>query len=91
MPQFAMADVEARLVRNGEGNYRIGSLDQKILVRVPEAYVRFVVPRIFLLFPLNLRQSLLLLISDRGCLRCLTTDQDCGAGDQANKLKRFHI
>src|SRR2546421_9706602 len=57
MPQFRMTGVALRSVRDREGNHRIGSRDQQILVRIPEVYVRFVVLRIFLLFPLNLRQA----------------------------------
>jgi hypothetical protein len=53
---------------------RIGSLHQPVLMRVPEIDVRLIILRIFLLFPLDLSQPLLLLISHPGRLSGLATD-----------------
>ena len=60
-------------------------------MRVPQIAVAFVHLRIFLLLLLNRGKTLLLLVPHPRGLGSFTTDQDCGAGDQANKLKLFHI
>ena len=60
-------------------------------MRVPQIAVAFVHLRIFLLLLLNRGKTLLLLVPHPRGLDSFTTDQDCGAGDQANKLTLFHI
>ena len=59
---------------------------------VPKVYVRFIVLRVFLLLSLDLRQTLLLLISSSGGFASrFTAEQKAGRGYQCNKLKLFHI
>ncbi len=60
-------------------------------MRVPKIDVRFVILRAFQLFPLDLRQPLLLLISSASGLGGLATDQKGKRSGKRNKLKLFHI
>ena len=61
-------------------------------MRVPEIDVRFVVLRAFLLLPLDLSETLLLLISSSGGFASgFTTEQKADRADQRNELKLFHI
>ena len=91
MPQFVRAGVVARLVPDGVRNHWVRPRDQQVLVRVPKINVRFIVLRIFLLLPLDLRHTFLLLISCSGSLAGrFTTEQKADRGDQCNKLKLFH-
>lgn len=73
-------------------NRRISAAIQHIHLRVPEIDLRLVVLGALLLLTLNLRHSLLLLVSHPCRLICgLTADQHRTGRDQRKELKLFHI
>jgi hypothetical protein len=73
------------------GKSRIRSLDQHVLMSVPEIDVRLIVLCAFLSLALDRGEPLLLLISLPGRLRCFAANQQPGKDRHADKLKMVHI
>src|ERR1700719_4735221 len=72
-------------------NRRIRPAIQHIDLRIPQVNFRLVVLRDFLLLPLDLSETLLLLISHSRLIYGFATDQKRTGRSQSNELKLFHI
>jgi hypothetical protein len=69
---------------------RVTVSGNNIVLGVPEIALRFIRLLVLLLL-LHRGEALGFLISPARGLGALATDEECGASDQANELKVFHI